>query len=143
MTLASHVPRACGSPLAIIGESAVKDVSVLIVEDEGIVALDLSGQLADMGCTIVGIASSGARAIEMTAQLRPDLVLMDVRLKGDVDGIQAAKTISDRFGTQIVFLTALVDPETMERTTAVKDCGYLTKPFTKSGLQAAIEAVLT
>lgn len=120
----------------------MNDVTILIVEDEGIVALDLRRQLAEMGCTVVGTAASGTRAIEVAEQKRPDLVLMDVRLKGELDGIQAAKVISDRFGTQVIFLTALVDKETMERTTEVEGCGYLTKPFTGPGLRAAIEAVL-
>ena len=120
----------------------MKDVTVLIVEDEGIVALDLRTQLTDMGCTVVGVALSGRRAIEMAAQTRPDLVLMDVRLKGDIDGVQAAQAISDRFGTPIVFLTALVDKETMERSKAIKGCGYLGKPFTGSGLREVIEAAL-
>jgi CheY-like chemotaxis protein len=120
----------------------VKDATVLIVEDEGIVALDLKNQLARMGCTVVGLAASGVRAIEVAEQKRPDLVLMDVRLKGDIDGIQAAKVISGRFGAKVIFLTALIDNETMERTTAIKDCGYLTKPFAGPGLQHAIEAAL-
>jgi CheY-like chemotaxis protein len=120
----------------------VDAITVLVVEDEGIVGLDLRNQLNALGHDVVGVVATGKRAIEKAEQMRPDLVLMDVRLKGELDGIQAAQIIVDRFDTPIVFLTALLDEETLERTRTIRRHGYLIKPFMTRELESAIREAM-
>ena len=117
-------------------------ITVLVVEDEGIVGLDLRNQLNALGYAVVDVVASGKRAIEKAEETHPDLVLMDVRLKGELDGIQAAQAIVDRFDTPIVFLTALVDEETIERAKTIKHHGYLVKPFMAHELEGAIQEAM-
>lgn len=115
---------------------------ILIVEDEVIVALDLKTQLEDQGYAIVGIAESGDRALALARQAKPDLTLMDVRLKGPMDGIQAAAVMARELGTPVIFLTSFSDPETVQRAAETGPYGYLTKPFEFKELRAAIEIAL-
>ena len=88
---------------------------LLIVEDEVIVALDMEDRLAALGYQLVGHALTGEGALELTRELRPDLVLMDIRLQGDMDGIAAAAEIRRRFHVPVIFLTAYSEDETLER----------------------------
>lgn len=115
---------------------------ILIVEDENIVAKDLENRLKSLGYGVVGLTSSGEGAIEETKKLRPDLVLMDIRLKGRVDGIGAAKKIYDDFSTPVVYLTAYADEETLKRAKATAPYGYILKPFEDKELRANIETAL-
>src|SRR6266567_613699 len=88
---------------------------MLIVEDEGIVAEDLRLRLLTWGYQVVGIASSGEEALHDAAELRPDLILMDVRMLGRIDGIQAARTIGHQLSIPVIYLTAFSDDKTLER----------------------------
>jgi CheY-like chemotaxis protein len=115
---------------------------VLIVEDERIVAADLESTLRSLGYRVIGIASSSDRAIELATQNVPDIALMDIRIKGAVDGIETAALLRERFGTPIVFLTAYSDDETLARARAVSPAGYLLKPFSDDELRAALEIAL-
>ena len=115
---------------------------ILIVEDEPIVAADLSAQLEQLNCQPVGRAASGAQAIALAGELRPDLVLMDIRLEGAMDGVEAATEIRQRFRIPSVFLSAYSEPVTIERAKLAEPFGYLLKPFDGRELRANIEIAL-
>jgi PAS domain S-box-containing protein len=115
---------------------------LLIVEDEGIVAKDLQQKLQTWGYHVVGIASSGEEALHGAEELRPDLILMDVRLRGHVDGIQAARTIGSQLGIPVIYLTAFSDDETLQRATDSEPFGYVTKPVRDVDLRNAIVVAL-
>jgi DNA-binding NarL/FixJ family response regulator len=115
---------------------------ILIVEDEFITAKDISASLIDAGYDVVGTASSGEEAVEKAAQLRPHLVLMDIRLNGQMDGVVAAQRIQAAAEIPVVFLTAYSDIETMKRVLYAKPYGYVVKPYTEEELCDAIEKAL-
>lgn len=115
---------------------------ILVVEDEGVIALDIEHHLTSFGYDVVGIANSGARAIEKCSELRPDLVLMDIVIKGRMDGIQTAAQMRSRQDVPVVFLTAHSDRLTVERAGEAAPHGYLLKPFRPDELRAAIEVAL-
>ena len=115
---------------------------ILIVDDERIVATSLQTQLQRLGYLVLGIASSGEEAIQKAEATRPHLILMDIVLKGDMDGIQAAQRIRDRLGTPVIYATAYGDEETVRRATATHPSGYLIKPFGTEELILAIESAL-
>ncbi len=117
--------------------------SILIVEDEAIVALDLKLQLRELGYQVVGIAANAADAIGAAERLQPDLILMDVRLQGPVDGITAAMRLRERQDIPIIFLTSHSDGETVSRAALAAPYGYLTKPYQIRELRAGIEVALT
>src|SRR3954468_24456177 len=102
---------------------------VLVVEDETIVAMDIASTLRRLGYTVVGVVSSGEAAVEVAPEAMPDVVLMDVRLQGAMDGIEAARLIHERHDIPIVFLTAHADVDTVERSKSSAPYGYLIKPF--------------
>ena len=114
----------------------------MIVEDEGIVSLDLQGQLISLGYSVAAVASSGEEAIRKAGEIQPDLVLMDVRLKGDMDGIEAAEAILAQFHIPVIYITALTDVNTRQRSEMTEHSGYLVKPMEEAELEAAIAAVL-
>jgi DNA-binding NarL/FixJ family response regulator len=115
---------------------------VLIVEDEFITAKAIAASLSDAGYDVVGTASSGEDAVEKAAQLRPHLVLMDIRLDGPMDGVMAAQRIQALSGIPVVFLTAYSDVETMKRVLYAKPYGYVVKPYAEEELCDAIEQAL-
>jgi diguanylate cyclase (GGDEF)-like protein len=115
---------------------------ILVVEDERIVALDLSSTLEDLGYRVVGVAATGAEAHQLANQERPDLVLMDVRLQGDVDGIQTAASLRTEWHLPIVFLTANANGETLRRALETCPGGFLAKPYDEQSLLSGIEVAL-
>jgi CheY-like chemotaxis protein len=115
---------------------------ILIVEDERIVARDISQQLTELGYGTAGIATRGDQAISMAGELRPDLVLMDIQLAGKMDGIEAAQAIHDRFGLPVVFLTAFATDEVLARAKRTGPFGYVLKPFTERELRTVLEMAL-
>jgi PAS domain S-box-containing protein len=115
---------------------------ILVVEDERIVALDLAETLSELGYAVVGTASTGEQAVEKTREQRPDLVLMDIRLAGELDGVQAAEQIRSEREVPIVYLTAHSDDETLRRAVSTSPLGYLVKPFNSAALRCAIEIAL-
>ncbi len=121
----------------------MQHASILIVEDEAIVALDLQLQLQELGYRVCGIAPSGQRALEVVAQAQPQLVLMDVRLQGAMDGIEAAEIIRDRFTVPVIFLTSYSDQETVQRAARSAPYGFLTKPYQIREVRAGIEVALS
>ena len=115
---------------------------ILVVEDEGIVAMEIQNRLASMGFAVVGTASSGEVAIQKAATLQPDLVLMDIRLKGNIDGISAAEQIRSKQQIPIVFLTAYADEYTLQRAKVTEPYAYVLKPFEERELHIAIDVAL-
>jgi diguanylate cyclase (GGDEF)-like protein len=115
---------------------------ILIVEDESIIAEDISDSLISLGYRISGMVYSGEEAIEAAAKCRPDLVLMDVNLQGEIDGITAAAEIRDRFQIPVVYLTAYADENTLRRVNATKPFGYIVKPFEEKNLHTTIQLAL-
>jgi len=111
---------------------------LLIVEDEAIVAMDLQQRLERLGHQVVGTAATGEAAIQRAEEVRPDITLMDIRLKGEMDGVTAAAEIDRRFGTPVVFLTAHSDTPTVQRATAAEPFGYILKPVDDRELEIAI-----
>jgi two-component system cell cycle sensor histidine kinase/response regulator CckA len=117
----------------------VAPLSVLIVEDEPVVAMDLEVQLQGMGYRVVGQMARGEDAVSEAPQLHPSLVLMDIRLEGRMDGIEAAARIRQAIDVPIVFLTAHSDDETFGRARVTEPAAYLLKPFDRRSLKAAID----
>jgi len=115
---------------------------ILIVEDEGIVALDLKSRLGLLGYEVAGTAADGERALQLAVQQRPDLVLMDIRLEGAIDGIQAAQAIRRQCRVPVVFLTAFSEDSTLERAKLAEPFGYVLKPFDERELKTTIEMAL-
>ncbi|HML26070.1 MAG TPA: ATP-binding protein [Methanomethylovorans sp.] len=120
----------------------MKGSRILIVEDERITALDIKYRLEDSGYVVTGIASSGKAAIESAEETKPDLVLMDIMIEGDMDGAQAALHVHDRFGIPVVFLTAYADEDTLRKAKIAEPFGYILKPFEDKDLQTNIEITL-
>jgi signal transduction histidine kinase/BarA-like signal transduction histidine kinase len=115
---------------------------ILIVEDESIVALDLQARLFRLGYDVVGIADTGALALDLAEQFRPDLTLMDIRLRSGMDGIETASHLRARFGIPVVYLTAYSDEATLQRAKFTEPLGYLVKPFEERELHSTIEMAL-
>jgi PAS domain S-box-containing protein len=116
--------------------------TILVVEDEQIVALDISNALNALGYSVPTVASSGAEALARAEELRPGLVLMDVRIEGEMDGIATAAAIRERFDIPVVFLTAYADDDSLRRAKESSPFGYLLKPFNRRELRTAIEVGL-
>ncbi len=116
--------------------------TLLIVEDEAIVAQDLEQALTAMGHKVVGRAATGPEAIERAWATRPELLLMDVRLKGEMDGITASARLREKLPVPIIFLTAFADEKTLARAKEVEPYGYLVKPYSDRELRGAIEIAL-
>jgi two-component system, cell cycle sensor histidine kinase and response regulator CckA len=115
---------------------------ILIVEDDRIVARDIQQQLARMGHVVVGISATGEDAVSLATDRQPDLVLMDIRLEGEMDGIEAARRIRDRHQIPIIFLTAYANDETVYRASLTEPFGYLLKPFEVPQMRAVIQMAL-
>ncbi|MEO8661358.1 MAG: sigma 54-interacting transcriptional regulator [Bryobacteraceae bacterium] len=115
---------------------------ILIVEDERITAEHLHDVLVDFGYEVTGLASSGAEAIANAEKEHPDLALMDIRIKGELDGTETARILRERFDIPVVYLTAHADRETLGRAKEAGPLGYLVKPFQEAELQAGIEIAL-
>ncbi len=116
--------------------------SIFIVEDEPIIARTIKTALEEEGYTICGIANNGKEALYDIEDLQPDLVLLDITLKGDVDGITVAEKLQTKTNIPYVFLTSLTDAETTERVKQTRPAGFISKPFTVASLRNNIEIAL-
>ena len=121
----------------------MNNAKILVVEDERIVAKDIQVSLEDLGYTVPAVVASGEEAISKAAETFPDLVLMDINLKGNIDGVEAARQIRTRFDVPVIYLTAYSDDNTLERAKLTQPVGYLLKPFKARELHAAIQIALT
>jgi PAS domain S-box-containing protein len=115
---------------------------ILIVEDEGIIASHIASRLAKTGYEVAGIAESSDEALAQMEELHPELVLMDIRIKGERDGIETAIAIRDRFDIPVIYLTAHSDQETINRAKVTGASGFLTKPIHHTSLSTAIEMAI-
>ena len=115
---------------------------ILVVEDESIIAADIAMRLRNLGYEITATVVSGEQAIRKVGEDKPDLVLMDIVLKGVMDGIEAAEQIRSRFMVPVVFLTAHADKELLERVMKTDSFGYITKPFEEKMVRLAVEMAL-
>jgi PAS domain S-box-containing protein len=120
----------------------VEKARIMVVEDEAVISMEIQDRLTKMGHSICGTAVSGEEAVSVATAKRPDLILMDVHLRGEVDGVQTAKQIRDRIEIPIIYLTAFADDRTVERAKQTEPFGYLIKPFSEKELYAAIETAL-
>lgn len=119
-----------------------RPVSILIVEDEALVASYIQEVLEESGFAIAGIASSGPEAMSLATASRPDLALVDIKLAGPMDGIEVAQLMRSRFNVQSIFLSGVCDPETMERAREAAPLGFLEKPFRPSQVFNALQRAL-
>lgn len=115
---------------------------IMVVGDEWIVANKIRNNLKDFGYAICGTASTGEAAVRMVEEKKPDLILMDIALKGEMDGVEAAKRIGLKFDIPLIYLTAYTKPEYIERAKLTKPFGYLVKPFKVQELYSNIEMAL-
>ncbi|HWQ65930.1 MAG TPA: response regulator [Methanospirillum sp.] len=115
---------------------------ILIVEDEMVISLEIAGTLRRLKYEVAGQAITGADAIRLAGEADPDLVLMDIRLKGEMDGIEAARVIREQYDIPVIFLTAHSDEGTLERAISVSPSGYLIKPFKDRELYSTIELAI-
>src|SRR4028118_755210 len=122
---------------------AEKAINILIVEDELLIAKNLSHKLESLGYQILGIVSSGADAIQRAGEMEPDLILMDIVIKGDMDGIETALIINQKFDIPIIYTTAYADDETLQRAENTGSYGYLLKPFKQREVHATIKIALS
>ncbi|HEY1293460.1 MAG TPA: response regulator, partial [Chloroflexota bacterium] len=119
----------------------MSDTRILLAEDETITRMDLREMLENLGYTVVGEASDGVAAVSMVRALKPDLVLMDIKMPG-LDGISAAETLAEDHATPVLLLTAYSDKEFIDRAVDAGVMGYLVKPFLEAQLKPAIEVAL-
>ena len=117
-------------------------VSILLVEDDDIIARVEDWRLKNLGYTVCGRATTGAEAMEMVVNKKPDLVLMDINIKGNIDGIETAKMIKKGFNIPVIFVTSHSDGATLERAKETKPDGFIIKPFDDNDLRVAIELAL-
>ena len=118
------------------------NVQILIVEDEAIVSMDLRYKLEAMGYSVPAEINSGKEAVDAAARLQPDVVLMDIRLSGEMDGIEAAEEIRRRFDIPVVYLTSHSDEDTLARAKRTEPSGYILKPFFDAELRAVVEMAI-
>ncbi|MFH0752944.1 MAG: PAS domain S-box protein, partial [Candidatus Omnitrophota bacterium] len=112
---------------------------IFIIEDERIVALDLQNRLARLGHEVVGNFSSADKALVEIESSKPDIVLTDIKMEGNIDGIEFANAVHNRYGIPVIFVTAYSDSKTLARVKASNACGFILKPFTDEELQATID----
>lgn len=122
------------------------DIQILVVEDEAILAFGLQTQLEDLGYNVVDIVPSGEIAIQKIKELQskggiPDLILMDIVLEGEIDGIETVRQIKDSFNIPVIYLTAHTNEETLNRARTTMPSGYLTKPVLQEELRTMIKTV--
>lgn len=117
-------------------------VKILVVEDESLVSRDIQSSIKKLGYVVTSGVNSGEKAIASIEEERPDIVLMDIMLKGKMNGIEAANIIKERFDIPVVFLTAYADDSTVNKAKVSEPYGYIMKPFKEKELQTTIEVAL-
>lgn len=115
---------------------------ILVVDDEAIITMQLEERLTAMGYTVAGMAASGEDAVDKARRIRPDLVLMDIVMPGKMNGIEAAKIVTQELDIPVVFVTSYADDAIIEKAKSVRPYGYIVKPFNELEIKAAIEVAL-
>jgi PAS domain S-box-containing protein len=123
-------------------KNSEKKIDILVVDDEKIITMHLEEVLTNFGYNVVGKASSGTEAVERAQKLKPDIILMDIIMPGDLSGIDAATEIKERFGIPVIYLSAFGDDSIVEKTKISEPFGYIMKPFKNQELKAAIELAI-
>lgn len=116
--------------------------TIMVVEDEAIIAIRLQERLTAMGYHIIGISYSGEDAMAQARRLRPDLILMDIMIPGKMDGIAVAKSVKTELDIPVIFLTAFSEDKIIDRAKQAEPYGYLVKPFQDRELKACVEVAL-
>lgn len=116
--------------------------NVLVVEDESIVSKDIQHSLKKLGYNVVGAASTGEKAFELAASERPDIILMDIMLKGNINGIETAEKVKKELNIPVIYLTAYADEATLSKAKVTEPYGYIIKPFKEVDLHTSIEMAL-
>ncbi len=117
-------------------------IKILVVEDESIVAKDIKNTLKKLDYDVPATINSGEKALEEVVENKPDLVLMDIMLKGKMTGIECAEIIKEKYRIPVIFLTAYADDNTLEKAKITEPYGYIIKPFKEKELQTTIEMTL-
>jgi DNA-binding LytR/AlgR family response regulator len=117
----------------------MEKLNIFIVEDESIVAKDIQNSLTKLGYNVVGFANNGKDAIDKITELAPDLVLMDIMIKGGLTGIEVSEKIKEKMNIPVIFLTAYADEGTLSRAKITEPYGYILKPFKEIDLHSTIE----
>ena len=120
----------------------MEKLNIFIVEDESIVAKDIQNSLTKLGYNVLGIANNGKEAIENILNLKPDLVLMDIMIKGGMTGIEVAEKIREEVNIPVIFLTAYADESTLSKAKVTEPYGYILKPFKEIDLHSTIEMAI-
>lgn len=115
---------------------------ILIVEDENIVAMDIERGLKTLGYNVVGVVNNGADALSIAEKKNPDLILMDIQIKGPIDGIETSVVVREKLNVPVIFLTAHADEATLQRAKQAGPFGYILKPFEETELHTAIQVAL-
>jgi len=116
--------------------------NIMVVEDEGVVSIDIQNMLRKAGYNIAAVAYRGEEAVKKAELSNPDLVLMDIGLKGEIDGIEAAKRIRDSLQIPVVFLTGFADQVTVAKAQEVNPSGFIIKPINEEELQKTLDEIL-
>lgn len=117
-------------------------INVLVVEDESIVSKDIQNSLIKLGYSVAGAAATGEKALDLIQSERPDVILMDIMLKGDLNGVEVAKIVKNDFKIPVIFLTAYADEATLNKAKLAEPYGYIIKPFKEIDLQTTIQMAI-
>jgi CheY-like chemotaxis protein len=142
LTIAGDMPGNDPIPAGHISAAAESAARILVVEDEFLVAMMLENDLNDAGFNVVGLANSAEKAVAMAKAERPDLIIMDIRLIGERDGIDAATQIYGETGIRCMFATAQGDQQSRARAEAARPIGWLQKPYGRAALLVAVHQAL-
>lgn len=121
---------------------AENDIKILVVEDEAIIAMDIQLILRKIGFSDSEVVFSGEESIQKVAEHKPHLVLMDIKLKGNLDGIEAANCIFYDYKVPVIYITAFGDENTLKKANGSARFGFITKPFEEAELQSTIQSAL-
>ncbi len=130
--------RLASDERSAVGKPATTRLPVLVVEDDFLVAMQIEAALTEAGFALTGTAASGEEAIAMAATVRPGLVLMDIRLAGKMDGVEAAVELFRRHGIRCIFATAHHDPDVRRRAAPAEPLAWLGKPYSMPAMLAAV-----
>lgn len=116
--------------------------SILLVEDDNIIAKIADWRLNNLGYEVCGRATTGAEAMDLLAQFKPDVVLMDINIKGNIDGIETTKLIKEKYNLPVIYVTSHSDGPTIDRARDTRPDGFIVKPFDDEDLRVAISLVI-
>jgi CheY-like chemotaxis protein len=120
----------------------MEKIKILVVEDERILALGLKKKLENLGYSVTDIVASGPETLEKVSENQPDIIMMDIVLKGDMDGIETAAKLNETLSIPIIYLTAYADDEILKRAATTEPYGYILKPYKEKELKANIEMAI-